>query len=80
MEHPFIHDLDQLTVEELTARISDLHRKLAIAHRSGNGYLCDQIRMALSSYTSKQRQKLEEQFRKSAGDDDRTFDDKIDIS
>ena len=80
MEHPFIHDLDQLTVEELTARISDLHKKLAIAHRSGNGYLCDQIRMALNSYTTKQRQKLEEQFHKSAGDDDRTFDDKIDIS
>jgi hypothetical protein len=80
MEHPFIHSLDELTVEELTARISELHRKLAIAHRSGNGHLCDQIRMALSSYTAKQREKLDEQFRKSAGDDKDTFDDKIDIS
>jgi len=79
MEHPFIHGLDELTVEELTAKISDLHRKLAIAHRGGNGYLCDQIRMALDSYTIKQRQKLEEQFRKSGGDDN-TFDNKIDIS
>jgi hypothetical protein len=80
MEHPFIHGLEELTVEELTAKISDLHRKLAIAHRSGNGYLCDQIRMALDSYTTKQRQKLDEQFRKSAGDDNSTFDNKIDIS
>lgn len=80
MEHPFIHSLDELTVEELTAKISDLHRKLAIAHRSGNGYLCDQIRMALDSYTTKQQQKLEEQWKRSAGDDDQTFDDKIDIS
>jgi len=80
MEHPFIHGLEELTVEELTAKISDLHKKLAIAHRSGNGYLCDQIRMALNSYTTKQRQKLDEQWKKSAGDDDKTFDDKIDIS
>jgi hypothetical protein len=79
MEHPLIHGLDQLTVEELTAKISELHKKLAIAHRSGNGYLCDQIRMTLNSYTTKQRQKLDEQFRKSAGDEDK-FNDKIDIS
>ena len=79
MEHPFIHGLDDLTVEELTAKISELHKKLTIAHRTGNGYLCDQLRMALDSYTTKQRQKLEEQFRKSGGDED-TFDNKIDIS
>lgn len=79
MEHPFIHSLDELTVEELTARISELHRKLTIAHRSGNGYLCDQIRMALASYTAKQREKIDEQFKKSSGDTD-TFNDKIDIS
>jgi hypothetical protein len=79
MEHPFIHNLTDLTVEELTAKISDLHKKLSIAHRSGNSYLCDQIRMALNSYTSKQREKLDEQFRKSAGDAD-PFNDKIDIS
>ncbi len=79
MQHPFIHGLDELTVEELTAKISDLHRKLAIAHRSGNGYLCDQIRMALDSYSTKQREKLDEQFRKSGGDED-TFNNKIDIS
>jgi hypothetical protein len=79
MEHPFIHNLDQLTVEELTAKISELQKKLAIAHRSGNGYLCDQIRMALNSYTTKQRHRLEEQFRKSGGDEE-SFTDKIDIS
>jgi hypothetical protein len=79
MEHPFIHDLDQLTVEELTSKISELHKKLSIAHRSGNGYLCDQIRMALSSYTVKQQQKLAEQYKKAAGDAD-PFTDKIDIS
>jgi hypothetical protein len=79
MQHPLIHDLDHLTVEDLTARISDLHRKLAIAHRSGNGHLCDQIRMALDSYSTKQREKLEEQFKKSSGDED-PFTGKIDIS
>jgi hypothetical protein len=35
--------------------------------------------MALNSYSAKQREKLQEQFRKSGGDED-TFDNKIDIS
>jgi hypothetical protein len=79
MDHPFIHNLDQLTVEELTSKISELHKKLSIAHRSGNGHLCDQIRMALSSYTAQQQQKLSEQFAKAAGNTD-PFTNKIDIS
>jgi hypothetical protein len=80
MEHPLIHDLTQLTVDELTAKISELHRKLSVAHRSGNGHLCDQIRMALHSYTTMQQQRLEEQFKKYAGDDVGKFNDKIDVS
>ena len=52
MEHPFINDLDGLTLEQLGSKISELHKKLGIAMRSGNPYLCDQIRMALDSYTN----------------------------
>jgi hypothetical protein len=79
MEHPFINNLDQLDLDQLSQKIGELHKKLAIAHRSGNGYLCDQIRMALDSYTSKHQQKLQEQYRKDSGNIDQ-FESKIDIS
>ena len=78
MEHPFINDLDGLTLEQLGSKISELHKKLGIAMRSGNPYLCDQIRMALDSYTTKQQEKTAELYRPKGGED--SFDSKIDIS
>jgi hypothetical protein len=78
MEHPFINNLDDLTLEQLGSKISELHKKMGIAVRSGNPYLCDQIRMALTSYTSKQQEKTAELYKKSGGGD--AFDSKIDIS
>jgi hypothetical protein len=59
MEHPFINNLEDLTIEQLGSKISELHKKLSIAHRMGNGYLCDQIRMALNSYNNKYQQKMQ---------------------
>ena len=78
MEHPLIASLDALTIDELGTKISELHKKLGIAMRMGNGYLCDQIRMALESYQSKYQQRLQESYK--SKDSDKTFDDKIDIS
>jgi hypothetical protein len=76
MEHPLIGNLSELTIEQLAEKINDLHRKLTIAHRSGNGYLCDQIRMAIESHTSKLRQRQQEQYEAAQ----QSFDDKIKIS
>jgi len=78
MEHPLIASLDALTIDELGSKISELHKKLGIAMRMGNGYLCDQIRMALESYQSKYQQRLQESYKST--NSDKTFDDKIDIS
>ena len=78
MEHPLIASLDALTIDELGTKISELHKKLGIAMRMGNGYLCDQIRMALESYQSKYQQRLQESYKSTNSDN--TFDDKIDIS
>lgn len=75
MEHPLIGDLNNLTMEELSSRISDLNRKLSIAMRSGNGHLCNQMRMAIESYQNKYQEKLQESYKKS----DANFDDKIQI-
>ena len=76
MEHPLINDLNDLTVEQLSEKVNELHKKLGIAYRSGNGYLCDQIRMAIDSYTTKLRERQDEQYRAAQ----QSFDDKIKIS
>ena len=72
MEHPLIGDINNLTLEELSSRVSDLHKKLSIAARSGNGHLCNQLRMAIESYNNKYQEKLR------AGQT-KDFDDKIKI-
>ena len=78
MEHPLIGDISALTTEELTNKIAELNKKLVIAQRTGNGHLCNQIRMAIESYQTLYHQRLEEQYRKQSGD--RDFSDKIDIA
>lgn len=77
MEHPLIHDIDNLTLDELGSKVNELNKKLAIAARMGNGHLCDQIRMALASYSARHQEKLAELFK---GGDQAGFDKKIDIS
>ena len=76
MEHPLITDLNDLTVEQLAEKVNDLHKKLVIAHRSGNGYLCDQIRMAIESYNNKLRERQDQQYKEAQ----QSFNDKIKIS
>ncbi len=77
MEHPLIGDLDQLTVDELSSRVNDLNRKLAIATRSGNAYLCNQLRMAIETFQNKYQQRVQETYRQQIKD--ANFDDKIKI-
>jgi hypothetical protein len=76
MEHPLIGDLGELTLEQLHEKINELHRKLGVAARSGNGYLCDQLRMAIESYTNRARQIQDKQYQEAQ----KNFDDKINIS
>jgi hypothetical protein len=72
MEHPLIANLDDLTAEQLQEKISELTKKLSIALRSGNGHLCNQVRMALESYQNKYNERL-----RGSGT---AFDEAIDIS
>jgi hypothetical protein len=73
MEHPLIPNLDSLSADELLNKISELNKKLSIAYRTGNGNLCNQIRMAIESYQAKYNEKT----RRDSGT---AFDDVIDIS
>lgn len=75
MEHPLIGNLEDLTADELSSKITELYSKLNIAARTGNGHLCNQIRMALESYQSRYQAVLAEQQQKS----NVNFDDKIKI-
>ena len=75
MEHPLIGDLNNLTLEELSTKVSDLNSKLSMAMRTGNGHLCNQIRMAIESYQTKYQEKLQESYKKADVD----FGDKIKI-
>lgn len=77
MEHPLIGNVENLSIEELSAKISDLNRKLNIAMRMGNADLCNQIRMAIETYRNKYIEKSELLLRKNSPNN---FDDIIDIS
>ncbi len=77
MEHPLIPSLDHLTLEQLGTTISELNKKLGIAARTGNGHLCEQIRMAIESHQVKYQEKLQAMYKNNNGDQ---FNDKIDIS
>jgi hypothetical protein len=72
MEHPLLNNLDNLSTEQLQEKISELTKKLGIAARSGNGHLCNQLRMALESYQNKYQERL-----RGSGT---AFDEVIDIS
>jgi hypothetical protein len=77
MEHPLIGNIDDLTVDELNSKISDLNNKLNIVMRTGNGNLCNQIRMALETYQTKYQEKLQASYKREGGDVN--FDNKINI-
>ena len=79
MEHPLIGSLDELTVDELSSKVNELSNKLSIATRSGNGHLCNQIRMALESYRNKYQEKLQETYRRQDETSAINFDNKINI-
>lgn len=77
IEHPFISDLGQLTLDQLQSKIGDLTKKLHFAHRTGNQNLVNQLNMVLESYNNEFKKKLAETYPKDTGN---KYSDKIDIS
>lgn len=64
MEHPFINDLSDKTLEELQDAISGLNTKLTFAYRTGNSALIHQLQMVLESYRNQLSKKMDEIFTK----------------
>lgn len=79
MEHPFVGKLDNLSLDELQAKISELYKKLSFVARSGNAHLATQIRMAIESVQAAHQKKLDEMIPKNPDDDKDPFT-LIDIS
>lgn len=64
MEHPFITNLSDKSVEELQETLSGLHKKLTFVYRTGNSALINQLQMALESYKVAYNKKMDELMKK----------------
>jgi len=60
MEHPFLHNLHEKSLEELQTGISDLTNKLNFAYRMQNSPMINQINMAIESHRSAYNKKMNE--------------------
>jgi hypothetical protein len=76
MEHPLIGNISSLTLDELTTKVNELQKKLSIAQRSGNGYLTNQVRMALESYQTQYQSRLREAWQQQGGNN---YNDRISV-
>jgi hypothetical protein len=64
MEHPFINNISDKSLEELQETISNLMSKLTFAYRTGNSQLINQINMALESYRNAYQKKMDDLIKK----------------
>jgi hypothetical protein len=64
MEHPFMPDISNKTMEELQASIQDLTSKLAFAHRMGQSFMVNQLQMVLEGYKAAYAKKMDEVYKK----------------
>jgi len=64
MEHPFISDLSDKTIEELQETLSDLTTKLTFAYRMQNNAMVSQLQMVIESYKNEHNRKLDALFKK----------------
>ena len=64
MEHPFIHNLSDKSLEYLQETISSLHKKLTFAYRTGNQSLINQLIMAIDSHKVEYSKKMDEAIQK----------------
>lgn len=65
MQHPFITDLSDKTMEELSTTIQTLNSRLAYLSRTyGNHALIGQMRMALDSYNAEYGKRMDELYKK----------------
>lgn len=74
MQHPFINDLSDKTIDELQNTINDLTKKLNFVYRSQNGPMINQMLMVLDSYKTEYTKRMDEIYKK------QNLNNKINIS
>lgn len=64
MQHPFIKDLSDKSLEEIQTTITNLQGKLNFAYRNGHTSLIQQLSMAIDSYQTEARKRLDDLYKK----------------
>jgi len=64
MQHPFINNLSDKSLEDLQTSITDLMKKLNFAYGMQNGPMIHQICMVLESYKAEHNKKMDEIMKK----------------
>ena len=64
MQHPFINDLSQKSLEELQTILQGLYSKLTFAYRTQNQQLIHQLNMAIESYKIESNKRMDELYKK----------------
>jgi hypothetical protein len=64
MEHPFISDLSNLSMDDLQEKISELNKRLAFVARMNNSSMYGQMLMVLDSYNTEYNKRMNEMYKK----------------
>ena len=64
MQHPFIGDLSDKTLDELQTTINELTKKLSYAYRINHIGMVHQLNMAMDSYKTEANKRLDELYKK----------------
>lgn len=64
MQHPFINDLSNKSLEDIQTTLQGLYSKLNFAYRMQNHALIQQVNMAIESYKAEQNKRLDDIYKK----------------
>ena len=64
MQHPFMPDISEKSIDELQKSIQDLTSKLTFAHRNGQQFMINQINMVLEGYNIEYAKRMDELYKK----------------
>lgn len=64
MQHPFLPDLSDKTLEDLTKTISDLQGKLTFVYKSQNQVLIKQLNMVMEGYRAEYQKRMDDVYKK----------------
>lgn len=74
MQHPFINDLSEKSLDDLQNTMQGLYTKLNFAYRTRNQSLIHQVGMALESYKSEYYKRMDQIYKK------QNIDSRINVS